>query len=295
MTEPPPTKKSTMTIPIDHDSDKPDYDDYASWYEDRFHDDLHAGRAEHWYEMVTDSGLVRLMSAPFWNTLQDRLGLWDAEFQAEHAGYSLFGPVQQTDKIECKPFESVVNKSYRLNVLENANWPEPPERLTPTNEEIDTDDPRYWFGPHNWLTQFPDIFRARFVTTYFDGVAYLTDAIKALAAEVTNREPEIELKASLDGYHASHIWVNYDLDTLDYDNRDALSARVRLELQVTTTIQATIINMLHSVYQHWRLTGPPRNWEWDHESPAFAINYLGSTLHYLEGMIVVARDQRRVV
>ena len=282
-------------MPIDLDTDKPSYEDYTAWYEDRFQDDLDAGRAEHWYEVVTDSGLRRLMCAPFWQSLQAHLRSWDVAFQAEHEGYSLFGLIQQPKEIQSKTFESVINKSYRLNILENTNWPQPPECLTQTDAVIEPDDPKYWFGPHNWLTHFPDIFRTRFVTTYFDGVAYLTNEIKNLATEITDHVPEIELKASLDGYHASHIWVYYNLNTLDYDNRDALSSQVRLELQVTTTIQATIINMLHSVYQHWRLTGPPRNWEWDHESPAFAINYLASTLHYLEGMIVVARDQRRAV
>ena len=71
--------------------------------------------------------------------------------------------------------------------------------------------------------------------------------------------------------------------------------QVRLEVQVTTTIQATISEMLHRVYENWRLTGPPPDWEWDHRNPAFSVNYLGSTLHYLEGMIVMARDQGRAI
>ena len=53
--------------------------------------------------------------------------------------------------------------------------------------------------------------------------------------------------------------------------------------------------MLHRVYEKWRLSGTPLNWEWDYRNPAFSVNYLGSTLHYLEGMIVLARDQEGTV
>ena len=62
---------------------------------------------------------------------------------------------------------------------------------------------------------------------------------------------------------------------------------------MTTAIQATISDVLHRVYEEWRLSGPPENWEWDYRDPAFSVNYLGSTLHYLEGMIVLARGQWR--
>lgn len=277
-------------------SDKPSYEEYARWYDDWLGDDLESGRAERWYELVTDAGITKLEDWEFWKKLQASLATWDASFKADHEGYSLFGLTQQPKEIGKKTFESVLNKSFRWNVLDNGKWPDPPEKspsTVPGSDEHDPHDPQLWFGPQNWLTDFSDIFRTRLATTYFDGVGYLADKIKELAEQTTQVSPCLQLQASHDGYHAAHLTIYHQLDTLDYENSEPVSVRGRLEIQVTTTIQATITEMLHSVYEEWRMTGPPPDWEWDQNSPAFSVNYLGSTLHYLEGMIVVARDKGR--
>ena len=277
--------------------DKPSYEQYTEWYSRWFQRDLEDGSAEHWYEMVTDAGLRRLEDSAFWQQLQANLHTWDSSFTADHEGYSLFGAIQQPQRITKKTFQSALNKSFRWNVLENDNWPKPPTKLpstAPMAEEQDPSDSRLWYGPNNWLADFSDIFRTRLTTTYFDGVQYLAEKVKELAEQTTPAQPELRLRASHEGYHAAHLGVYHQLSTFDYENRDPISLQVQLEIQVTTTIQATISEMLHRVYEHWRLTGPPPDWEWDHQNPAFSVNYLGSTLHYLEGMIVMARDQGRI-
>ena len=195
--------------------------------------------------------------------------------------------------IHKKSFESVLNKSFRLNVLDNKNWPMPPEKAPSTSaytEEGDPRDPMMWYGPHNWLVDFPDIFRTRLTTDYFDGVPFLVSRIEEMAEQTTVTLPKTRLQASLEGHYAAHLSVYHELDIMDYDYRDPDTVKVRLELQITTTIQSTISKMLHRVYEDWRVNGRPPDWEWDLHNPAFSVNYLGSTLHYLEGMIVVARD-----
>ncbi len=278
----------------DQEHEKPSLEEYTEWYDERFQDNLQSGKAERWYDIVTDSGLRKLQTAPFWTELQNSLTEWNAGFQAEHEGNALFEVAQQPTTIEKKSFESVLNKSFRRNVLKNDNWPNPPKRLLKAASDIteyDPDDSLLWFGPNNWLTDFPDIFRVRLLATYFDGVGHLVEKIRNLAHETSSTSPKWKLKASHDGYHAAHIWVNHEIDTVDYENSDPVSVPTRLEIQVTTTIQATIIKSLHRVYESWRLKGPPTDWEWDHKSTAFSVNYLASTLHYLEGMIVIARDE----
>ena len=282
-----------MTIDF---SDRPSYEDYMQWYREQFEDDLESGRAEQWYETVTDAGLRRLEESDFWKQLQASLSVWDSTFAADHENYALFGATQQPTQITKKSFDSVINKSYRWNILENENWPDPPGEPPSTAanlEERDAQDLRWWFGPHNWLTDFPDIFRTRLTTIYFDGVGYLVEKIMDLAKQSTLGPPKLRLRASHDGYHAAHLRIYHLLDTLDYENRDHVPIQAQFEIQVTTTIQDTISKLLHRVYEDWRVTGPPPDWEWDHLNPAFSVNYLGSTLHYLEGMIVMARDQRR--
>ena len=275
------------------DLERPDYETYMDWYSRRFQDDLNDGRAEQWHEQVTVKGVNDLRGSLFWTELQDQLPVWNAIFKADHDNYDLLAPDQPKD-IGSKSFLSSVNKAFRWNVLNNDAWDFPPEKRpssAPSGGDLDPEDVAYWYGPHNWIQDFPDVFRIRLVTMYFDGVRFLAEKVRELAEGTTDRLPELRYIASLDGYHAAHIWVYHTLTVLDYESRDFVSVEVRLEIQVTTTIQAAIVQMLHRVYEDWRVNGVPDAWEWDYENPAFSVNYLGSTLHYLEGMIVMARQQ----
>ena len=274
-------------------SDRPTHEEYVDWYEDLLGDNLESGSAEQWFERVTDAGSRVLEGSEFWQALQKTLNTWNASFEADHDGYPLLGSAPQPKRIGKKTFKSVLIKSFRWNVLENSNWPDPPVKSPSTASkygEHDPHDPKSWFGPHNWLSDFPDIFRTRLTTSYFDGVNYLARRVMELADHNTEVSPHLRLRASLEGHHAVHLWVYHQLDTYDYEYGDPVCVPVRLEVQITTTIQSTISEMLHRVYDDWRLNGTPPGWEWDLRDPGFSVNYLGSTLHYLEGMIVVARD-----
>ena len=275
-------------------SDKPsNIRSYTKWYDDQFSDDLYGGFAEQWYNEVTAAGIRKLTISDFWTALQQRLHDWNVSYRADHDDFQLCDEALQPKIIETKSFDSVLNKSLRWNVLDNDKWPNPPERLpstAPASKRPDKEDKLWWFGPHNWLDDFPDIFRTRLIATYFDGVGYLTDRVKELGEDTTFGSPVPMLRAAIDGYHAVHLRFHHRLEHLDYDNSDSVSTLVPLEIQLTTTIQATIGKMLHRVYEDWRLNGVPAGWQWDHRNPAFSVNYLGSTLHYLEGMIVAARD-----
>ena len=283
----------------DYNPDKPPFKEYAEWYNKQVSIHLEEdGEIESWYDSVTDAGLQELQQSIFWTALRGGLEGWNAAFQTTHDGYPLI-EVSPLPQIVKKSFESVKIKSYRWNVWDNKVWPnppgEPPSTAPPPDSEdgIDPEYPEVWYGPNNWLRDFPDIFRARLIATYFDGVKYLAGKVEELAKQTTGKPPKIDTKASPDGYHAVHLLVYHDLQTLDFPNRDDVNVEVKLEIQIVTAIQDRISKLLHDVYKDWRLNGPPPDWQWDHESPEFSVNYLGHTLHYLEGMIVNARNQGR--
>ena len=230
-------------MPSDYSFDKPSLEDYPRWYGDKFQDDLDSGRAEEWHKWVTEVGGSRLRTMDFWQQLQANLSEWDMIYQASHDGYPLFGVIQLPDRIETKSFESCVNKAYRWNVLENGNWSDPPERLPSSallEEYPDSSDSRNWFGPNNWVTDFPDIFRVRLVATFFDGVHFLSGKIAELAELTAPRSAEVGFRAARDGYHAAHVLVHQDLMLQEYEYREIVNTRVKLEIQITTAIQATI-------------------------------------------------------
>ena len=276
---------------------RPDAEEYPDWYLDRFGEDLSGGVIEQWYQDVTDLGLNSWKQSEFWELLQINLERWERDFRIENQGYPLLA-AKIPSEIDSKTLKSVVDKSYRWNVSENTDWPNPPysQRRPSTasyHEEPDRFDKAQWFGPANWLSDFPDIFRVRLVTTYFDGVTFLAERIKQLARRSTLRDPEVETKASLSGYHAAHVGIFHDTTLRQYENRDKVSVQVKMEIQVITAVQDMMMEMLHEVYSGWRSKRPPHQWEWDHNSTEFSVNYLSNALHYLEGMVVKARDRSR--
>ena len=284
-------------MPRWHSSDPPDAEEYSDWYLEQFGDDLFGRVTEQWYQDVTDLGCHSLQQSDFWQLLLRNLARWEADFRIQNQGYPLL-PAKVPETIACKPLASVIDKSYRWNVFENPDWPNPPaskRRPSTASRQEDSDrfDKAQWFGPANWLSDFPDIFRVRLVATYFDGVKFIAKRVEELATRSTSSPPEVEMKASLAGYHAAHIGVSYDMTLRQYEHRDRVPVPLHLEVQVITSIQSLIIDMLHGVYSEWRSKGRPEQWEWDHNNPAFSVNYLGNALHYLEGMIVITRDRSR--
>ena len=273
----------------------PDPEQYADWYRDQFEDDLEGGLIENWFQDMTDLGCDRWEKSDFWVLLKKNLDRWDQEFRDQNKGYPLLG-LLRPDKILTKCLGSTVNKSFRWNVLENLDWPFPPEKnRRPSKVSVDTvpdrEDKAQWYGPGNWLSDFPDLFRVRLITTYFDGVTFLAEKVEELASRTTDGIPKVETVASHAGYHARHVDVCMKLTLPQYEYRDSLEIPVHLEVQVITSFQETIMRMLSDVYANSRSRGPSDDWEWDHASAEFSVNYLGNALHYLEGMIVGARHQ----
>ena len=279
--------------------DAPDASDYPEWYEEKFAEDLFGSKVSNWYQDETDLGRLEFEKTEFWQLMLVNLERWERSFQATNQGYSLLAS-RPSEDIAVKPLDSVVDKSYRWNVLDNPDFPDPPSTkrrasTAPREGRLDRDEKSHWFGPVNWFSDFPDIFRARLLAVYFDGVQFLADNIKDLASRHSSRDPDLEMKASHAGYHAAHIGVFHEMLFRESEYGDRLSVHFQMEVQVITSIQNMIMGMLHDVYAGSRSEKTSSNWEWDLNSPEFSVNYLGNTLHYLEGMIVIARDRSRSV
>ena len=279
-------------MPYKSKLDTPTLEEYPDWLRDYYDIDLGGGAEERWYEIITPRLRNQFMESALWNALLGRLPDWNNEYKAEHNGYPLVRETIPPD-IEIKSYSSTVDKSYRYNVSHNDRWPAPP--IPPSDEDmaraIDPDEAGDWYGPDNWFREFPDIIRTRFTVTYMDGVPFLANKLTDLAEELGGTA-ERRFQARPDGYHAVHVLVDHAFDVFDLSSRSMSSVPARVEIQLTTQIQETISDLLHHVYEKWRLDEPPEGWQWDYASPEFAVNYLGHTLHYLEGMIVVARESQ---
>jgi len=191
-------------------------------------------------------------------------------------GYQLFAAWRKPE-VRVKPFESVLNKSFRKNVLLNKSWPTAP------HDE--------WITPSNWLTRLNDIARTTMIVKYLDGIDYLVQRLQAFATNAQHSF-KVDYEAREEGYYAAHCYIGFyvDLPTVDWHVE---SVSTTFEVQITTQLQDVIRGLTHKYYEQRRSRDsvPSVKWQWDHNSSEFIPNYLGHILQFLEGMIMEVRTR----
>jgi ppGpp synthetase/RelA/SpoT-type nucleotidyltranferase len=147
--------------------------------------------------------------------------------------------------------------------------------------------------PSNWLEQINDIVRTFLVVKYLDGVDTAVNALKAVCAQM--HVPCVpEYKCNTDGYYAAHTYIKVPIDV-------PLTAGVRtlhldVELQITTQLQEVLRKLSHPDYEKRRLAfaTPDVPWQWRYRDTEFFLNYLGHTLHNIEGIIMDVRRRQEM-
>lgn len=250
---------------------------YKKWLDEQFNIEV-LENAEVYYAEVRDDMIQQFNDSPFWVQLRGNLREYDQEY-LRNEGYPLV-PGEFEPQIEGKPFESLLLKTFRKNVLENANWPKKPRDG--------------WILPKGWFTMIDDIVRTLFITKYIDGVAFLTHKIESLCAQCNIPPCRVELEAREEGYYAAHIYIRqpFEIPTQEWNRKEICSS---VEIQVTTQLQEVIRTLLHKYYTERRKRPSEErpDWKWNYESPEFLANYLGHVLHCVEGMIMEVRKQQK--
>jgi ppGpp synthetase/RelA/SpoT-type nucleotidyltranferase len=135
--------------------------------------------------------------------------------------------------------------------------------------------------------------RTLIVVKYLDGVQFLADKLKSFCAR-RNIACESFLEARDVGYYAGHVYVKQPFE-IPRMNWDTEVVQFPVEIQVTTQLQEAVRALLHKYYEDRR--GRPKvsgeRWQWDYKSDEFAANYIGHTLHFVEGMIVEIREKQK--
>lgn len=261
---------------------KPTFDKYANWLKDTLSIEVNK-QVENLYEIVATSIQTKFYESDFWQPFvaHQTLRAYDEEYRLRHSGYPLLLDREyQPPRLVTKPFASLLAKTYRMNVLDNRRWPNPPKWFGQEG----------WFLPENWFIKVNDVLRTCFVVKYFDGVRFLADKLKQLGSDLHLRIEE-SMQARDEGYYAAHLYVYFDVEVVTRTlQTEIITAQV--ELQITTQLQEVIRQMSHLQYEERRMSSERDDrWKWDHTSREFATNYLGHILHYLEGMILEIRDR----
>ena len=252
-------------------------EEYKEWLVQELKVD-NLGHHETHYKSATPKILSDFKGSAVWVRVTQFLGEIASDYYARN-DYLLFAGGIAAPELEIKPFDSFLLKTYRRNVLNNRNWPDPPQDG--------------WLTPDNWFSQINDIVRTSFVVKYLDGVEYLASKIQEVCQE-NAVGCDLEFRALEEGYYAAHINVvqNCEIPLLTWETQ---KLDIQIEIQITTQLQEVIRKLLHKHYEERRLRGneePSTNWQWDYKSEEFSTNYLGHILHYIEGMIMDVRERR---
>ncbi|HEX9431014.1 MAG TPA: hypothetical protein VF944_11620 [Candidatus Bathyarchaeia archaeon] len=230
------------------------------------------------YLKVAERIRASFQSSLYWQQLLERTNELDSQFRVR-TGDALLSAASRHRELLTKPFDSFMEKTFRRNVIQNLNFPD-----EPTNG---------WLDAGNWYERVTDMVRTSIIVRYLDAVPILTRAIEAYSADA-GVECASTLEAREEGYYASHIVITHNVEVpARVTGTERIDAHV--EIQVTTQLQDAIRTLLHRFYERSRVapTIDPTEWKWDHRSEAFAVNYLGHVLHYLEGNIVHVRERER--
>jgi ppGpp synthetase/RelA/SpoT-type nucleotidyltranferase len=174
-----------------------------------------------------------------------------------------------------KPWESVVGKSFRKNVVLNDIYPAPPIGG--------------WIEASNIYDRVKDLIRCRLICRYLDGPAYVAKRIEAFCDE-RKIGFEYESMGSERGYYAWHCYftlpATYDVGGNIQDGS------VKVELQLITQLADVLESLTHKLYENERGSddAPHPDWKWQSETDKFKAAYIGHGLHLLEGVIQKLKD-----
>ncbi len=106
--------------------------------------DINIVKEEKYYESTCIKLTKDLQESEIWKDLSDNLKEYDYEYK-ESTGFDLLLKLD-LPLIENKPFKSLLEKTYRINVLNNLLWPDAPQEG--------------WILPDNWFSKINDILSA---------------------------------------------------------------------------------------------------------------------------------------
>lgn len=251
-------------------------DDFVAWSTEETCG-IFDSSAKRQYEMIAGSAKVRATEHPFFARLGDTLAKAARTFQDQTDEDLFMGGSPPAPQLHIKPYESVINKLYRKNVLWNANWPHEPVKG--------------WAHVRRCFGELNDLLRTQIVCKFIDGPALLAKHLSE-AARLRGLEPESSTRGRFEGYYAYHWYTHLLIDTLGNGGK-LQEVQLSIEIQLTTQLQDALNTITHGFYEITRSAPDEHGWEWDVRSPRFRAGYLSHTLHMLEGIILELREERK--
>lgn len=250
--------------------------EYKKWFE-KEKEIIISSKTQSYFDAVVRKAASDFENHDFWKRVADLANDLNQKYYME-TGYYLFLKTE-LPTINTKSFDSFFLKTYRENVLNNDNWPEPPYNG--------------WILPGDWFSIINDIVRTSFVVKYLDGVSYFANALIE-TCEALSLEYKVDYEAKEEGYYAAHFYTLIQTE-IPMENWNTEYKKIFFEIQITTQLQEVLKKLLHKYYEKHRKENKDKEekaWQWNYKSEEFSTNYLGHILHYIEGMIMEIRDKK---
>lgn len=231
------------------------------------------------YERELESIKDRFSNSIFWKTLESQFQEFYDQYLIEEKQL-LFSDRLYKPIILTKSFSSLIEKTYRKNVIFNKNWPNQP--------------PEGWITPENWFSRINDLVRTKIVVNYLEGMNFISSKIKEHCEEHgISFSPKPD--ARMEGYYAINSYFeNLEFTINEQKTGNEITIRIAIELQITTQIQDLMRGLLHKEYVKARLKKDSSlDWVWKYKDDKFSTAYLAHLLHYAEGMIMQIIEKKR--
>ncbi len=165
-------------------------DEYLTWMKSEHGYDFYQRKNRARYDTNLTSIRSSIAGHPIIGEIERAFKVWDAIYR-ERTGSALFMKDPELG-LNLKPYPSTTNKTFRLNVLWNRRFPEPPEKG--------------WITPDNVYSRINDLVRTYFVCKFIDGPKFLTDGLSELCKKSGIMCKSYSQERD-EGYYAYHFYI----------------------------------------------------------------------------------------
>ncbi|WP_187273353.1 hypothetical protein [Methylobacterium sp. WL19] len=246
---------------------KPTFADFGPWAQKNIGFDPTAKSLSSWISTNTRTFLASIEDHIFYSRLQSLV-----EAHKANATHQQINIVTIKPELNVKSVDSIISKLYRINVVENGNFPNPKGER--------------WVGANDIFKELKDIIRTTIVCRHIDEPAKITALIESICKEL-ELPCHVNAQAKEHGYYAYHVYVvfNFEFTNMAWES---FRENVYFEIQITTEMQYMLYALTHVFYEAERekLDLIQDTWKWDYKSAKFSASYLSHSLHLLEGLLL---------
>jgi ppGpp synthetase/RelA/SpoT-type nucleotidyltranferase len=253
--------------------------EYIEWAKTELKFDFNEGANKNRFDANLTSILNSIDSSDFLKEFDNTVFSWSEEYRKTFGSDLFFENAQL--KFQKKSYDSIIDKTFRINVLWNKKFPDPPDKG--------------WLTLDNIYKGLNDLVRSYLVCKFLDGPDFAARKLNEYCKSI-NLENYYYSQQRDEGYYAFHSYTTFKVSILDTEWQ-SVPTSVRIEIQFTTQLQDLLKNFTHQYFEETRLasSAPDNKWKWDIKSNRFKASYMSHTLHLLEAIIVELRDNSKTV